>query len=366
MYKCKDRVSYSRIDTEGKLKVYAIVNAMQDCSLFHSEDVGLSCMDLKSEDAHAWLVNSWDIVIKRRPIMGEVFEVSTWPYKMRGVFGMRNFVMKTEEGETLAYADSHWFFFDQKTGTPVKPEPEEIWGALKGAHALNVRGLNVTVPHKQAVMPFLKEIDEGARVIGAVNTLVWREDGYVGYNTDAAGILRAMKEEGIVIKDSACILIGAGGAAKAAGYVLVKNGARVIYILNRSLERAKELAQELNLLAGRELAKPVALADYRSVPKDSYLAVQTTSVGMSPKADAAPVEDREFYSMIHTGFDAVYTPAETKFMRYIKDAGGKACNGLMMLLYQGVIGYELWNPGVTVRPETVEEAKGKVLELLGR
>ena len=125
MYKCKDRVSYSRIDTEGKLKVYAIVNAMQDCSLFHSEDVGLSCMDLKSEDAHAWLVNSWDIVIKRRPIMGEVFEVSTWPYKMRGVFGMRNFVMKTEEGETLAYADSHWFFFDQKTGTPVKPEPED-------------------------------------------------------------------------------------------------------------------------------------------------------------------------------------------------------------------------------------------------
>lgn len=248
----------------------------------------------------------------------------------------------------------------------VKPEPEEIEAALKGAHALNVRGLNVTVPHKQAVMPFLKEIDEGARVIGAVNTLVWREDGYAGYNTDSAGILRAMKEEGIVIKDSACILIGAGGAAKAAGYVLVKNGARVIYILNRSLERAKELAQELNLLAGRELAKPVALADYRSVPKDSYLAVQTTSVGMSPKADAAPVEDREFYSMIHTGFDAVYTPAETKFMRYIKDAGGKACNGLMMLLYQGVIGYELWNPGVTVRPETVEEAKGKVLELLGR
>ena len=133
----------------------------------------------------------------------------------------------------------------------VKPEPEEIEAALKGAHALNVRGLNVTVPHKQAVMPFLKEIDEGARVIGAVNTLVWREDGYAGYNTDAAGILRAMKEEGIVIKDSACILIGAGGAAKAAGYVLVKNGARVIYILNRSLERAKELAQELNLLACR-------------------------------------------------------------------------------------------------------------------
>lgn len=125
MYQCKDRVSYSRIDTEGKIKVHAIVNALQDCCLFHSEEVGLSCMDLK-EDAHAWLVNSWHIVFKRRPSMGEEFVIRTWPYKFRGVFGMRNFLMESPEGETLVYADSQWFYFDQKTGKPIKAKPEDV------------------------------------------------------------------------------------------------------------------------------------------------------------------------------------------------------------------------------------------------
>lgn len=125
VYQCKDRVSYSRIDTEGKLKIHAVVNAMQDCSLFHSEEVGLSCMDLK-EDAHAWLVNSWHIVIEKRPVMGEEFVVRTWPYQFRGIFGMRNFVMEGTEGELFAYADSRWFFFDQKTGKPIRPTPDEI------------------------------------------------------------------------------------------------------------------------------------------------------------------------------------------------------------------------------------------------
>lgn len=125
MYQCRDRVSYSRIDTEGKLKVYAVVNALQDCSLFHSEEVGLSCMDLK-ENARAWLVNSWHIVFKRRPSMGEEFVIRTWPYKFRGIFGMRNFVMESLDGETLVYADSQWFYFDQKAGKPVKAGPEDV------------------------------------------------------------------------------------------------------------------------------------------------------------------------------------------------------------------------------------------------
>lgn len=124
MFQYKDRVSYSRIDTEGKLKVHAIVNVLQDCCLFHSEEVGRSCMDLK-ENAHAWLVNSWHIVFQRRPSMGEEFVVSTWPYKFRGVFGMRNFLMESMEGETLVYADSQWFYFDQKNGKPLKPTQDE-------------------------------------------------------------------------------------------------------------------------------------------------------------------------------------------------------------------------------------------------
>lgn len=125
LYQYKDRVSYSRIDTEGKLKVHAVVNALQDCSLFHSEEVGLSCMDLK-KDSHAWLVNSWHIVFNRRPSMGEEFIIKTWPYKFHGIFGMRNFVIESNEGETLVYADSQWFYFDQSTGKPVKPTMDEV------------------------------------------------------------------------------------------------------------------------------------------------------------------------------------------------------------------------------------------------
>lgn len=148
MYQCKDRVSYSRIDTEGKLKVHAIVNVLQDCCLFHSEEVGRSCMELK-EDAHAWLVNSWHIVFKRRPSMGEEFITKTWPYKFRGIFGMRNFLMESMEGETLVYADSQWFYFDQKTGKPIKPMPEEVEPFGMGeAYPMEYTSRKVTYPEE--------------------------------------------------------------------------------------------------------------------------------------------------------------------------------------------------------------------------
>lgn len=247
---------------------------------------------------------------------------------------------------------------------PFRTEPEGLSEAVRGAYALNVRGMNVTVPHKEAVIPYLKDMDENAAAVGAVNTLVRVDGGYKGYNTDVPGIWRAMKEEGIAVDGVPCILFGAGGAAKAAGYVLAKNGARVVYLINRNEQKAAALAEYINKVTGRDAVKPVALADYKSVPKDSYLAVQTTSLGMSPHADAAPVEDREFYSMIHTGFDAVYNPAETKFMKYVRECGGKAYNGLGMLLYQGIVSFELWNPGVIVGPEAVVAAKAKVMELL--
>ncbi len=125
LYQHKDRVSYSRVDTQGKLKVHAIVNALQDCCLFHSEEVGQSCMELK-KDSYAWLVNTWHVVIKQRPSMGEEFVVKTWPYKFRGVFGMRNFLLENAAGEVMAYADSQWFYFNHETGTPARPTKEAV------------------------------------------------------------------------------------------------------------------------------------------------------------------------------------------------------------------------------------------------
>lgn len=250
------------------------------------------------------------------------------------------------------------------TYVPFKVKPEAVGEAVGGAFALNVLGMNVTVPHKQAVMEHLVEIDEAALAIGAVNTLVRMEDGYKGYNTDAAGLLRTMQETGIQIKDQTCILLGAGGAAKAAAYVLAREGAKKVYLLNRNVERAEQLAEYMNGLFGREVLIPMALDNWNEIPEDGCLAVQSTSVGMHPNVDAAVIEDEAFYRKLSTAFDIVYTPMETRFMKLAAAAGAKTKNGLDMLLYQGVIAFELWNPDVMVSPETIDGARQLVMDFL--
>lgn len=259
--------------------------------------------------------------------------------------------------------------FAEKTGAdlvyvPFEVTEDQVEAAVKGAFALNLQGVNVTVPHKQNVIPYLKEIDEAASAIGAVNTLVRMEGGFKGYNTDAAGLGRAMKEAGIFPKKQDCILIGAGGAAKAAAYLLAKEGASSIYVLNRSLEKAEALAMEMNRKIGRTILQAKTLEQFQELPQKKYLAVQCTSVGMHPHTDRAPIEDPEFYQMIHTGVDVIYTPMETKFMKLVKEAGGKAVNGLNMLLYQGIEAFELWNPDKKVDAETAAQARQRMMEQL--
>ncbi|MCC8028131.1 MAG: shikimate dehydrogenase [Clostridium sp.] len=262
-------------------------------------------------------------------------------------------------------------FYAGRTGVnlayvPFKVREDQVEAAVKGAFALNIQGLNVSVPHKQHVMEFLEEMDEDAEAIGAVNTLVRTERGYKGYNTDGAGFERALREAGIGISGRTCILLGAGGAAKAAAYVLAREGAEHVYILNRKEERAAELAAYMNGLFNRSVMWPMALEAYSSIPyiKGGYLAVQSTSVGMEPHRDRAIIEDERFYEMIHTGVDVVYTPARTRFMKMVEAAGGRAVNGLDMLLYQGIIAYELWNPQVKVDGKTIREARALIQEQL--
>lgn len=240
---------------------------------------------------------------------------------------------------------------------PFKVEPGRLEEAVKGAYALNIQGMNVTVPHKQEVMKYLKAVDRMAEEIGAVNTLVRTEGGYKGYNTDVPGLIRAIHDEDIRMKGRRCILIGAGGAAKAAAYMLAREGAEIVYLLNRTVEKAAALAEWVNQLAGRQLVKPLALSDYAEIPGDGYFAIQCTNVGMHPDTKASPMEDRAFFEKISEAYDCVYTPAETRFMKLVKAAGGKAYNGLNMLLYQGIVSYELWNPGVAVGEEAIAEAR---------
>ena len=247
---------------------------------------------------------------------------------------------------------------------PCKVQEEEVGAAVKGIHALGFQGINVTVPHKQRVMEHLVELDDAARCIGAVNTLVRTESGYKGYNTDAEGLYRAISGQGIDVRGRDCLMIGAGGAAKAVAYMLMSHGAASVVILNRTVEKAQALADEMNRQFGCRTMRALSLADWTKLNKDSYLALQTTSVGMHPKVDAAPIEDRDFYKKIRMAVDIIYTPARTRFMEYVEEAGGKAINGLDMLIYQGVIAFELWNPDVHVTDEVVEAVRRKMMDRL--
>lgn len=253
-------------------------------------------------------------------------------------------------------------FFAQETGAdfayvPFKVEEDRVEDAVRGAYALNLTGMNVTVPHKQRVIPHIKDLDAAAKAIGAVNTLVREKDGYKGYNTDASGLLRAMRDADMDIEGKDWLLIGAGGAAKAAAFVLGSGKAASVVVLNRSTDKAKALADDMNRQFQRNFMSAMSLENYRTLPDREWQAVQTTSVGMHPNTQKAPIEDREFYRNIRNAIDVIYTPARTRFMDLVEEAGGKAVNGLNMLVYQGVEAFELWNPEKKVSKETIEKAR---------
>lgn len=246
---------------------------------------------------------------------------------------------------------------------PFLVEQDRIREAVEGANALHIHGLNVTVPHKSAVIPYLKEIDRLAENIGAVNTLVKTENGYKGYNTDMPGLLRAMETENYTIKGESVILLGAGGAARAVAMLCMEQGAKEIFLLNRSMEKAVAVAKEVNGIYQENKITPMALSDYRKLPDEKYLAIQATSVGLYPNVEDVVISEEAFYDKIEAAVDLIYNPYETKFMSMVKAHGGRAMNGLKMLLFQGIIAYELWN-GVTVSEETAERILKKMKEEL--
>ena len=234
---------------------------------------------------------------------------------------------------------------------PFSVEADRLEAAVRGAYALHILGLNVTVPYKSAVIPYLEEVDELAKQIGAVNTLVRCEGGYKGYNTDMTGLKRAMDSDGIYLEGESVILLGAGGAARAVAFLCAHAGAEKVWMLNRTLERADRVAEEVNSVFGRDCVTPLLLTDYDKIPKGKYVAVQGTSVGLYPDVEAAVVTDSAFYEKVHTGYDLVYKPGDTKFMQLVRAGGGRAFNGLKMLAWQGIFAYELWNDIVVTKEQ---------------
>lgn len=245
---------------------------------------------------------------------------------------------------------------------PFQVAEGSVEAAMKGAYALNIQGLNVTVPHKSAVMPWLQETDALAQKIGAVNTLVRTGGGYKGYNTDMPGLLRAMQSEGIQIKGETVLLLGAGGAARAVAFLCVSEGAERVYVYNRTFEKAQQVADEVNAAFGTDCVR--AVMQQQELEEERFLAIQGTSVGLHPNVQQTPLPDGPIYDRIHTGVDLIYRPAQTRFMQLVEAHGGKTMNGLKMLLYQGIIAYELWNE-MTVTEAQAQEILKKMKEEMG-
>ena len=244
---------------------------------------------------------------------------------------------------------------------PFHTRSENLESAVKGAYALNILGLNVTVPHKYEVMKYLSAIDEGGQAIGAVNTLVRTENGYKGYNTDMLGLLREVRSYGVELDGQDVIILGAGGAAKAVAYMCVSNGAGHVYILNRTVAKAQAIADHMNDFFGNQSMTAMSIQDYHKLPEKKYIVFQSTSKGLYPHSDEVVIEDPAFYKLISVGIDLIYKPFCTGFMSLCRQAGAKSYNGLKMLLYQGIIAYELWND-ITVDEETADEIYRKLLK----
>ena len=217
--------------------------------------------------------------------------------------------------------------------------PDALGSAIEGMRALQIAGLNVTVPHKQGVMAHLDEVSEEAVAIGAVNTVVNRQGRLVGYNTDAFGILESLKRDGGLKRLPAQVaLLGAGGAARAILYALLeREEVEQILLLNRTRLKAESLASDLDrngrVCVGEMDSSAVAEVD---------LLINSTSVGMYPHEEGSPLVDS---SVLHANMlvaDIVYKPLKTRLMKQAEAAGARAINGLGMLAWQGARSFELW------------------------
>lgn len=237
---------------------------------------------------------------------------------------------------------------------PFPVAPGNLETAVRGALALDFLGLNVTVPYKSDVIAHLAEIDPLAERIGAVNTLVRCEGGYKGYNTDMPGLYRAMQQEGVEIAGREVVILGAGGVARAVAVMLLDKGATGVHILNRTVDKAGAVADEINRMAGRTFARAYALADYGQIPGEGWLVIQATSVGMHPHVEDVVIDVPEFYRHVEIGYDLIFNPNVTRFMELTKAAGGRAYNGARMLVYQGIIAFELWT-GASISQDVADE-----------
>ncbi len=222
-----------------------------------------------------------------------------------------------------------------------KVKPAGVADAVNGMRALNIRGLNVTMPHKHTVMKNLDRIDLSAQLINSVNTILNKENLLFGFNTDGVGAVKALKENGVELKGRKVLLLGAGGAARAIAYAMAKE-ADELAVLNRTVKQAQALARLLEKSANKKIASgSLSSSDIQKNLQDSDILINATSIGMKPRPEETPVPPKLLRGNLSV-MDIVYNPLETKLAKDAKVAGAKVISGVEMLIYQGAASFEIW------------------------
>lgn len=239
-------------------------------------------------------------------------------------------------------------------------DPVDIESAVLGLRALGFEGANVTVPHKESVLPLLDEVDPAARALGAVNTIVRTGDRLVGYNTDAAGFWAPLASRAEQLAGEAAIVLGAGGAARAVIYALAARSALDrVTVAARRVEQAERLVADLRSHAGHMQLVPLPLAEAAPAVRASRLLVNATPLGMHPDEETTPWPESHDFHTEQIAYDLVYAPRRTRFLREAAAAGAETIGGLEMLIQQAAAAFELW----TGRPMPLDAARTAIDEI---
>lgn len=224
---------------------------------------------------------------------------------------------------------------------PFRVSREDLPNAIEGLRAFNIRGVNVTIPHKVSIIPMLDEIDEFAQKIGSVNVVV-NDDGHLtGYNTDAHGFLYSLLDQGIEPEGEKVAVLGAGGAARSICFALSERGASLT-ILNRTPGNAARFAAEMSEMTGRSIqVLGLNKENMAAVMDNCNILINATSVGMYPDMEATLV-DSSIIKSRHTVVDIVYNPLKTRLLVEAEKAGARVVSGVDMLIWQGALAFEIW------------------------